>query len=147
MNGSRRLVRLPAQGKVAGVCAGFAEYFGADVTMVRLLWVILTFVPGCILGGVVVYFAACLIMPTVDGPSTLDNRPRLTRSRSDRKIAGVCGGIAEHVGLDSTMVRLVWVVLTIVPGAIVFGVFAYLVAWFIVPDQAPRPMAHAPSAP
>lgn len=47
----RRLVRLPADGKVAGVCAGLAAYFEADVTLIRLVWVVLSIVPGGIVGG------------------------------------------------------------------------------------------------
>ena len=41
----RRLTRRPAEGKIGGVCAGLAEYFDLDVTLVRVLWVVLTLVP------------------------------------------------------------------------------------------------------
>ena len=43
---SRRLTRLPGAGQIAGVCAGLAVYFKIDVTVVRLLWVVLSIVPG-----------------------------------------------------------------------------------------------------
>ena len=65
---------------------------------------------------------------------------RLVRSATDCKIAGVCGGLAEYLEVDSTIVRLVWAILTIVPGAIFLGILAYLVAWFIMP-RAPLPAA------
>ena len=55
------------------------------------------------------------------------------RSATDYKIAGVCGGIAEYLDIDSTVVRLVWVILSIVPGGVVGGVVAYLLAWIIIP--------------
>ena len=65
---------------------------------------------------------------------------------ADRKLAGVCGGIAEYLAVDPTAVRVAWAILTIVPGGIVLGVLAYLAAWLIVPDPplsaplaAPRP--------
>jgi phage shock protein C len=131
---SRRLVRLPSHGKLGGVCAGLAEYLDADVTLVRLVWVILSIVPGGFIGGIIAYLAALFIVPvssTAAPPSA-----RVMRSSTDRKIAGVCGGLAEYLGVDSTVVRLVWAVLTIVPGAIVLGVAAYLVAWFIVPVRS-----------
>ena len=59
----RRLMRLPAQGQIAGVCAGIAAYFAADVTLVRLLWVVLSIVPGGFVGGLVAYVIAWLVMP------------------------------------------------------------------------------------
>jgi phage shock protein C len=62
---------------------------------------------------------------------------RLMRSATDSKIAGVCGGLAEYLGVDSTIVRLFWAVLAVVPGALVGGIVAYVVAWVIVP-KAPE---------
>ena len=56
---------------------------------------------------------------------------RLYRSRSDRKIAGVCGGIAEHFGWDPTLVRLGWVLLTLLGGS---GVLIYLILWLVMPE-------------
>ena len=62
---------------------------------------------------------------------TTDAR-RLTRSRTDRMIAGVCGGLAEYFNVDPTLVRLVFAV-----GAILgFGSFIllYIVMWIVVPE-------------
>ncbi len=64
---------------------------------------------------------------------------RLMRSATDSKIAGVCAGIAEYLDTDPTIVRLVWAVLSIVPGGFVGGIVAYLIAWFIMP-KAPLPL-------
>jgi len=58
---------------------------------------------------------------------------KLTLSSTDSKIAGVCGGIAEYLNVDPTVVRLIWLALSIVPGGIVGGLVAYLVAWIIIP--------------
>ena len=57
----------------------------------------------------------------------------MTRSATERKVAGVCGGLAEYFQVDATVIRLLWAVLTIVPGMIVLGVLAYVAAWFIMP--------------
>lgn len=133
----RRLVRRPHEGRIGGVCAGMAEYFDTDVTLVRLAWVILTLIPGAVLGGLIAYLAAWLIIPASALPTpTRAGARRVTRSAADRQIAGVCGGLAAHFGVDSTIMRLVWVILTIFPGAIVLGVVVYLIAWFIMPDAA-----------
>src|SRR5262245_17090267 len=88
----RRLVRLRSQGRMAGVCAGLAVYFDVDVTLVRLAWTILTIFPGAIIGGIVAYLAAWLILPEGTAAPGAGSRSRLVRSLGDRKIAGVCGG-------------------------------------------------------
>jgi phage shock protein C len=131
----RLLRRRPDEGRLGGVCAGIAEYFGTDVTLVRLAWVILTVVPGAVFGGLIVYLLAWLIIPAapVVAPPSLTGR-RLLRSTTDRQIAGVCGGLAEYLGVDSTVMRLLWVILAIFPGAIVFGILVYVIAWFIMPE-------------
>src|SRR5437773_3392850 len=109
MSSQARLFRNPAAGRIAGVCAGIAEYLDADVTLVRLAWVILSIVPGGFVGGLVAYIAAWLLIPDASRPLASDLMPkrRLTRATTDRKIAGVCGGLAEYFAVDSTAVRLV----------------------------------------
>lgn len=57
----------------------------------------------------------------------------LTRSSTDSKVAGVCGGIAEYFGIDATIVRLMWLALSVFPGGIIGGVVAYFLAWIVVP--------------
>jgi phage shock protein C len=61
-------------------------------------------------------------------------RKRLMRPRADRKIAGVCAGFAEYFDLDLTLVRVLWLVITLFTG-IVFGVIAYIVAWIVMPEM------------
>ncbi|MBM7581560.1 phage shock protein PspC (stress-responsive transcriptional regulator) [Caldicoprobacter guelmensis] len=60
---------------------------------------------------------------------------KLYLSETDKKIAGVCGGIAEYFGIDSTLVRLVWLLASIFLTAFVGGVIAYLIAWAIIPRR------------
>lgn len=55
---------------------------------------------------------------------------RLERSTKDRKLCGVCGGIAEYLGLNSALVRMGWIVLFFAYGA---GLLAYLVAAVVMP--------------
>lgn len=132
----RRLTRLPGEGKVAGVCAGIADYFGVDVVLVRAVWVVLSIVPGAIVGGVVGYLAAWLMMPEGAPDPRVVPQKRLTRSITDKKIAGVCGGLAEYFGVDATPLRLLWVIVSILCGAGVIGLIAYIVAWIIIPRAA-----------
>jgi phage shock protein PspC (stress-responsive transcriptional regulator) len=133
---TRPLKRIPSRGKVAGVCAGLAAYLRLDVTIVRLGWIVLSIVPGALIGGVLVYAVAWALIPaddTVPAPAA----DRLFRSENDRKVAGVCGGIAAYLHIDSNLARLAFVVLTIYPGAIIFGVIVYVVAWIVMPLEPP----------
>lgn len=59
---------------------------------------------------------------------------RLTRSRSDRMIAGVCGGIAEYFGWDPTLVRIVYVIGSLLSAAFP-GTLAYIILWVVMPDE------------
>ena len=142
----RRFVRVPGEGKIAGVCAGLAAYFDTDVTIVRLVWVILSIIPGVFIGGLVAYIAAWILAPVA---SPQDHRPlgrRLARSETDKQIAGVCGGLAEYFGLDSTLVRLAAVIIAIYPGCVIGGVVAYLIAWFIMPARPAASLQPAASS-
>jgi phage shock protein C len=68
---------------------------------------------------------------------------KLTRSRQDEKIAGVCAGFAEYLELDPTLVRLVWLMTAFFVG---WGFIAYLVAWIVMP-YGPRPQPAAAKVP
>jgi len=56
---------------------------------------------------------------------------RLYLSDTDKKIAGVCGGVAEYLAVDPTIIRLLWALLAL-SGV---GIVAYLVAWIIMPSR------------
>jgi phage shock protein PspC (stress-responsive transcriptional regulator) len=87
-----------------------------------------------VLPGVVTYVFAWMFVPAAPGEPA-DARG-LHRSSSDRKLAGVCGGLAETFGTDATVLRLAAVFATLVTG-IVWGVLAYAIAWFVLPVAAP----------
>jgi phage shock protein C len=84
-------------------------------------------------------------------PSTEAQRPAegprlLRRSRDDRVIAGVCGGLGRYLGIDPVVVRIAFVVLALGLGS---GIFVYLLAFLVIPDElpgdqvGPRPRAGA----
>jgi phage shock protein PspC (stress-responsive transcriptional regulator) len=60
----------------------------------------------------------------------------LRRSNDDYRIAGVCGGLAEYLGWDSSRVRIVWVLATIFSAAFP-GVILYLALWYLMPEEPP----------
>ena len=58
---------------------------------------------------------------------------RLYRSRTDKKISGVCAGIAEYFGIDPTIIRIIWALVTL---ATVFpGVVLYIICAFVIPEE------------
>lgn len=57
---------------------------------------------------------------------------RLTLSTTDKKLAGVCGGIAKYFDIDPLIVRIIWLVLIFCCGV---GVVAYLLCWFLLPKE------------
>lgn len=61
-------------------------------------------------------------------------KKKIYLSKTDKKIAGVCGGIGEAFDVDSTLIRLVWIILTAVTG-IIPGVIAYIGCWMIIPKK------------
>lgn len=132
----RRVYRSTNDRVISGLAGGLADYFGLDAAWVRLGLVLLV-----LLGvgtPIILYLLGWLIVPVNPRPSDL-SRDRLHRSRTDRMLAGVCGGLAETMGVDPSIVRLIAVVLLITGGV---AVPFYLVAWFVLPSQAAAEPPH-----
>ncbi|MCH5188673.1 MAG: PspC domain-containing protein [Oscillospiraceae bacterium] len=60
---------------------------------------------------------------------------KLYKSETDKKLCGVCGGIAEYFNIDSTVIRLIWAILILWLGT---GILAYILAALIMPDRPPE---------
>ncbi len=58
----------------------------------------------------------------------------LERSKSDRMIAGVCGGIAKSLGWDVTLVRVLYVLVSILSAAFP-GTIVYIILWIVIPEE------------
>ena len=61
---------------------------------------------------------------------------KLYKSQGDRKLCGVCGGLGEFFGIDASLIRLGWIVFSLLGGS---GVLAYIIAAFVIPDE---PLEH-----
>jgi phage shock protein C len=59
---------------------------------------------------------------------------KLYRSRTNRQVAGVCGGLAQYFNLDATLIRVLFVLLAVLGGS---GIVLYLALWIIVPKEPP----------
>jgi phage shock protein C len=69
--------------------------------------------------------------------------PRVVRrSRSERVVAGVCGGVGRYLGVDPVLLRIAFIILALANG---LGVIAYVVAWVAIPEEHPdQPAGPAP---
>ena len=82
-----------------------------------------------IVGGIALgYFG----FQTIFSNSTGKTRGRLHKSSSDKKIAGVCGGIAEYLGVDPVIIRLAWALLAFSWGT---GILIYILCACILPEE------------
>ena len=115
-----------------GVCGGIGEYLGVDPTVVRLLWAVLICCAGT---GLLAYIVMGLIMSEMpDGTAYIETEHtvrRLRKSFEDRRLLGVCGGIAEYLGVSATVVRIIWAAAVLLFGA---GILAYIVCAIIMPS-------------
>lgn len=201
---NKKLYRSQSNRMIGGVCGGFAEYFSIDPTIVRLIWIAITFFGGL---GIVIYIASLIIIPANPDQSPADasqklirdknlfwgslliiigiflvlkqmgmfytfsflhlpwqyvwafafitvgliliynrvqendsvegsvdpNKKKLYRSRSQKMIAGVCGGLAQYFEMDVSVMRVLWVIGIIMSFG--FGVFAYIVMVIMFPEE------------
>lgn len=66
-------------------------------------------------------------------PETATPEPRLLRrTRDDKVIAGVCGGLGRYLGVDPVLLRIAFVVLAVAGGG---GILIYVVAWILIPEE------------
>lgn len=86
------------------------------------------------IGALIYYIFKKIIKKTVFkmGKKGLKGKT-LLRSKKNRIIAGVCGGLGKYLGLDPTVVRLLWVLFTFISAGI--GILAYIIAWVIIPEE------------
>jgi len=59
---------------------------------------------------------------------------RLQRSRTEKMLGGVCGGLAAYFSIDPTLVRVLWVAMTLIVG---IGILLYIILWLVMPLEPP----------
>jgi len=129
----KRLHRSMQERKLAGVCGGLGDYFGFDPVFFRLFFLFSILFGGL---GLIAYLALWLLVPEQEG--TRRDGVRLRLSGTERKIAGVCGGLGEYFELDPVLFRAAFVVLAFAGG---LGILLYLALWLVVPGPVPAARA------
>ena len=114
--------------KLCGVCGGIAQVLGVDSTIVRLVWVLSTIVFGI---NILLYIICAFVLEDSDVEIVDIPTKKLYKSNKDKKILGICGGIAEYFVIESNIVRIAFLMLSFFG---MYGVLAYLICACIIPD-------------
>ena len=118
--------------KLCGVCDGIAKSLNIDPTIVRIGFVTLALMLAIV--PVLVAYIVCALILTQppEGYVEVENSYKKITKGKDKKISGVCDGIAKYFGIDTMIVRLVFVALTLWIGG---GIMAYIVCMIMLPDE------------
>jgi phage shock protein PspC (stress-responsive transcriptional regulator) len=124
----KKLHRLTGDRKIAGVCSGLGKYFDIDPLLFRLFFLFSVLFGGF---GALAYVIMWAMVPPKDGAQAEGGAaPRLHLSSTNRKIAGVCGGLGEYFELDPVFFRVGFVILAFACGA---GILLYAALWLLLP--------------
>lgn len=126
-------VYLGRDKKFAGVCDGIGKSLHIDPTFIRILFVSLALMTAIV--PVLIAYIVCALVLTQppEGYVEVENSYRKITKGKEKKIAGVCDGIAKYFGIDAMIIRLIFVALTLWVGG---GIMAYIVCLIMIPDEA-----------
>ncbi|MCA9407417.1 MAG: PspC domain-containing protein [Candidatus Omnitrophica bacterium] len=128
----KKLYRLQEDKKIAGVCAGLGAHFDMDPVLFRIIFIVLFMASGI---GILIYLVMWVLVPLQKEVlvKTVNGRKKLYLSVSNKKIAGVCGGLGEFFAVDSVFFRVGFVVLFLAAG---IGLALYIMMWMIIPKTS-----------
>jgi phage shock protein PspC (stress-responsive transcriptional regulator) len=130
--GAKKLRRDPNHKTLGGVCAGLANYFGVDMIIPRVLFLIALFGFG---SGLLLYIILWIVIPEATVAEAAEDAPagvkRLFRDPDNKSIGGVCSGISKYLGIDAVWLKLAFLIALFVFGT---GVLVYIVLWLAIPE-------------
>ncbi|GAB4184071.1 MAG: hypothetical protein Kow00108_21590 [Calditrichia bacterium] len=126
----KKLYRSSHDKRIAGICGGLGEYMNVDSNLIRILMVLFFIMTSFI--GIIVYIIAWVIIPSDNAELTVQQK--LYRSVNDKKIAGICGGLAEYFKTDASLIRVVFLVLFVLSGFIPMLIL-YILLWIFIPEE------------
>ncbi len=147
-SGKRRLFRDENHKLVGGVCSGIANYFDIDIVIVRIIFLVLLFSAGI---GFIPYIILWIAVPSSATTVIGSRRKKLYRDADDKFIGGVCSGIANYLGINVWIPRVLFLlpllsiftrrnwfgfdgdfsnVFNVSPGALII----YIILWLVLPE-------------
>lgn len=131
---------LSSDKKFLGVCGGIAEYFNVDPTLIRIAVACLALYTA-VIPALIIYVVMSFVFPQQpEGYTTVSSSKKLMKSQNNKKLSGVCGGLAEYFGIDATIVRLIFALCMLFIG---FGLTIYIVCLVLMPS-APEQIVTQP---
>ena len=118
--------------KFLGICGGVADYLNVDPTLIRIAVVCLALATA-ILPVTIAYIVLGLVFPSAPADYVPNTSAKKLVKGSDKKLAGVCSGLANYFGIDPTIVRLIFALFTLFIG---YGIMTYIV-WLIMMPSDP----------
>ena len=125
---SKRLYRNSETKILGGVASGMSHYFSIDPIWTRLLWILFTVAFGI---GLVVYIILWIVLPESDELEDEANLKKFFRNPDERVLGGVSSGIASYFGIDTVVVRILFLVSMFLGGS---GLILYIILWIITPE-------------
>ncbi len=126
---SKKLYRDQKRKILGGVCAGLAHYFNIDPVWPRLLFALL--VLGSYGGLLLVYIILWILLPASAELEEEADVKKMFRDSEKKVIGGVASGVSVFFGIDVTLVRVLFVIFTIVGG---IGFLTYIILWIALPE-------------
>lgn len=131
----KKLLRDRKRKVLGGVAAGIANYFNTDPIWIRLFIIAIFFIDAFASLGIitiVLYIVCWIVIPGSDNLEAQETKYRkFFRDPERRTIGGVCAGLAAYLGLDITLVRLLFVISLFIGGT---GLLLYIILWIITPE-------------
>lgn len=145
--GPKKLYRSETDKYIGGVCSGLADYFGIDVLIFRIIFVVAAIFGGA---GLLIYLILWIAVPSTASTVIGSTRRRLFRDTENKFIAGVCSGIGNYFGINAWIPRVLFLLpfLSFVsrwghwgdfpnllrvgfsPGSLIF----YIILWLVIPE-------------
>lgn len=119
--------------KIAGICGGLGQFLNFDPTIIRLLMIFLCIFTR-VLPLIIAYGVAWLLIPLGPKAYIKPRCKKIYRSRRNRKIAGICGGLSEALKIGATIIRIVMVACMFITGILPL-IIAYFVGSVIIPEN------------
>lgn len=130
---------LSSDKKFLGVCGGVADYFNVDPTLIRIAVACIALYTA-IIPTLIVYVVLSFVFPhQPEGYTTVNSSKKLLKSSDNKKISGVCAGLAKYFGIDATIIRLVFALSMLVFG---FGLTIYIVCLVLMPTEPEQIVTH-----
>ena len=129
----QKIYRSSRHKSIGGVCAGIALNKGWSVSATRTVALLIMSLAGV---GVFLYLALWIALPSASSAGVTESgdlpHDPFQRSLADRRVAGVCGGLAEFLKIDSAWIRFIYLLSLLCGG---LGLGSYFYAWMIVPAR------------